>query len=283
MKKLIYIFLALWVFTSCEKYIDFDAEIKQPKLVVNGIINPDSTFDIHISRSLSVIDNSDLSIVENATVKILDQNGNVFETLVYEYNGRYKGTLSPNMNEDYSIEVTAPDFDMVTATTSIPNLVDLSQVDTLGVEDVNGYLELELTITFEDIPNESNFYMLEVYAADVVSGQVYLYPMYIRSDDITLGLDEGGYSEQVFFSDELFDGQEKTLVIYVEDTRGWDDHIEIRMKSITEDLERYARTLNAYQNNYGNPFAQPVQVFSNIEGGFGIFAGYQVSRKKISF
>ncbi|MCB9189590.1 MAG: DUF4249 domain-containing protein [Flavobacteriales bacterium] len=283
MRKLIYITLSILVLSSCEKYIDFDAEIKQPKLVVNGIINPDSTFDIHISRSLSVIDNADLSIVENATVKILDENGAVFETLVYEYNGHYKGVLSPNIDEDYSIEVSAPDFTMVTATTSIPNLVDLSNADTLGVEDVNGYKELQLTITFEDLANESNYYMLEVFAADIVSGQIYLNPMDIRSDDITLGLDENGYSAQVFFSDELFDGQEKTLVIYVEDTRDWDDYIEIRMTSITQDLERYARTLDAYDNNYGNPFAQPVQVFSNIEGGFGIFAGYQVSRKKISF
>ncbi len=268
---------------SCEKYIDFDEEIKQPKLVINGVINPDSTFDIHISRSLSVLDNADLSIVENATVNILSENGSVYETLAYDYEGHYLGTLQPENDEVYTVEVTAPNFDPVSATTHIPSLIDLSSVDTLGVEDVNGFQELQLTITFQDVPNESNFYMLEVYAADIVSGQIYLYPMTMRSDDVTLGLEEDGYSDQILFSDELFDGDQKTLIIYVEDTRDYDDYIEIRMTSITEDLQRYAITQNAYENNRGNPFAQPVQVYSNVEGGFGIFGGYQVSRKKISF
>ncbi|CAG5077753.1 DUF4249 domain-containing protein [Parvicella tangerina] len=283
MKNFVYILLISLSFISCEKYIDFDAEVKQPKLVINGIINPDSTFDIHISRSLSVIDNAELSIVEDATVNILDENGGVYETLSYYYDGHYLGVQKPMNNQRYSIEVATPGFEDVSSSTAIPNLVSLSDVDTLGVEDVDGFKELELTITFQDIANEENFYMLEVFAADLVSGQVYLNPMSMRSDDVTLGLDENGYDTQVFFSDELFDGETKTLVVYVEDTRDYDDYIEIRMTSITQELERYARTQNAYENNYGNPFAQPVQVYSNVEGGFGIFAGYQVSRKKITF
>lgn len=281
MKFFIYISAAVLLLTSCEKYIDFDTEVTEPKLVVNGVINPDSAFDIHISRSLSVIDNADLTIVEDATVTILDQNGAIYEILAYEYDGHYKGVLSPVHDEAYSIEVSAPEYETVTASTAIPSLVDLSNVDTLGVEDVNGYEELELTITFQDIPNESNYYMLEVYAADIVGGQIYLNPMYIRSDDVALGLED--YTDQVVFSDELFDGDERTVVIYVEDTRAWDDFIEVRMTSITQELERYVRSHTAYERNFGNPFSQPVQVFSNIEGGFGIFTGYQVSRKKITF
>lgn len=283
MKAIFYIAVILIGFSSCEKYIDFDEEIKQPKLVVNGIINPDSTFDIHISRSLSVIDGAELSVVENATVNILDGNGSLYESLVYDSNGHYLGTSMPQHNQTYSIEVTAPDFDPVSASTNIPDLIDLNTVDTMGVQDVNGFKELELTITFQDIPNEENYYMLEVYAADIINGQIFLNPMILRSDDVTLGLGQDGYSDQVFFSDELFDGTQKTLIIYVEDTRYYDDYIEIRLTSITQDLERYYRTLNAYNDTYGNPFAQPVQVFSNVDGGFGIFAGYEVSRKKITF
>lgn len=283
MKAIFYIAIILIGFSSCEKYIDFDEEIKQPKLVVNGIINPDSTFDIHISRSLSVIDGAELSVVENATVNILDENGSLYESLVYDSNGHYLGTSMPQHNQAYTIEVSAPDFDPVSASTNIPDLINLNSVDTMGVEDVNGLRELKLTITFQDLPNEENYYMLEVYAADIINGQIFLNPMFLRSDDVTLGLGQDGYSDQVFFSDELFDGTQKTLIIYVEDTRDYDDYIEVRLTSVTQDLERYYRTLNAYNDTYGNPFAQPVQVFSNVEGGFGIFAGYEVSRKKITF
>lgn len=269
--------------SSCEKYLDFDDEIKTSKLVINGVINPDSTFRVEISNSLSVIDKGDLEPVENAVVNIFDGSGALYETLIHDSDGYYLGSLKPLDNQQYTVEVSAPNFSSIRAQTSIPLLTSISSVDTLGVEDVDQYKELRLTIRFDDAANKVNYYRLEVFAADEINGEIFMGPLSMRSDDVTLGLEQGGYSHQINFSDELFDGQSVTLVVYVPDTRDYDDFLEIRLSSFSEELYRYSKTYAAYQNTFGNPFAQPVQVSNNVEGGFGLFAGYQLSRKKIAF
>ena len=43
------------------------------------------------------------------------------------------------------------------------------------------------------------------------------------------------------------------------------------LKNHSEDYYMYKKTFNVYQSVRGNPFAEPVQVFSNIENGYGIF------------
>jgi len=47
---------------------------------------------------------------------------------------------------------------------------------------------------------------------------------------------------------------------------------------VTEDFYRYQQSIRLQQENDGNPFAQPVQVFSNVQGGYGLFAGAAASQ-----
>ena len=44
-----------------------------------------------------------------------------------------------------------------------------------------------------------------------------------------------------------------------------------------EELNKYSRSLRLQRNTLGDPFAQPVQVYSNVESGLGIFAGLTTS------
>ena len=44
--------------------------------------------------------------------------------------------------------------------------------------------------------------------------------------------------------------------------------------SASEDYFRYKRTYSLQEESSGDPFAQPVNVYNNIENGFGIVAGY---------
>ena len=53
--------------------------------------------------------------------------------------------------------------------------------------------------------------------------------------------------------------------------------IRIYLHNISKSYYYYRTSLELYQNTSGNPFAQPVQVYSNIENGFGIFAGSQIT------
>jgi hypothetical protein len=66
---------------SCTKVEDIvDFPIKDPKLTLNCYFHPDSVWAFSVSRSLSVIDNANLSMVTDATVKLYENN-NLLATL----------------------------------------------------------------------------------------------------------------------------------------------------------------------------------------------------------
>ena len=57
---ILFIFLVPILF-SCEKVIPFTGEVTQPKIVVNSLFQSNRPSQVHISSSLSVIDNGTLS------------------------------------------------------------------------------------------------------------------------------------------------------------------------------------------------------------------------------
>ncbi len=48
---------------------------------------------------------------------------------------------------------------------------------------------------------------------------------------------------------------------------------KIEVISCSEAYYNYMKSITKYGMSLGNPFSQPVQVYSNINNGFGIFAG----------
>jgi len=84
------------------------------------------------------------------------------------------------------------------------------------------------------------------------------------------------------FTDLTFDGQSKTIDIAIntyeiEEKVEELDFFEIRIFNITRAAYLYNKSYDLYLNASGNPFAQPIQVYSNVNGGFGLFAGSQLN------
>jgi len=79
------------------------------------------------------------------------------------------------------------------------------------------------------------------------------------------------------FSDDFFNGQNYQLKITIMD---WDATLDkeyiIELLSLNKAGYLYRRSVEDYRNSKGDPFSEPVLIYSNIENGFGIFAGYAV-------
>ena len=58
---------------------------------------------------------------------------------------------------------------------------------------------------------------------------------------------------------------------------------EIRLVNTSEAYFNYLKSFNMYQRASGNPFATPVQVYSNVENGMGIFAGGTLTYWDVGF
>ena len=76
------------------------------------------------------------------------------------------------------------------------------------------------------------------------------------------------------FSDELFNGNIYNYTLEVEWNTQSGNILFANLYSIDRSLYLLNQSLRKYNQNFGNPFAQPVNVYSNIENGYGIFSSY---------
>jgi hypothetical protein len=90
-------------------------------------------------------------------------------------------------------------------------------------------------------------------------------------------------NDGILLSDILFNGKEfehsfKDLNGYV----GKETSSTVILRTISEDYYKYKTTLQQQNHLSGDPFAQPLNIYNNIENGFGVFAGYNESIYKYS-
>ena len=305
MKRLILISIILSSIISCEKIITFEGEDIVPKLVINSIFEKDSIFKVHVSNSKSIVGNGSISNISNASVLIKDINGNIIDSLIYGNNGFYIGQQKPNQITDYKLEVNHTNYSSVYSIDNLPSLITINNIDTNTIisNDFDDLEErIELTVSFDDPFGTQNFYLVESF----VSGPYgFIYnddTIWEANSDTTLQV-EMILTDEVFqnngnpkqnsgiFNDLLFDGQTKLLNLEISKSTISEkegkriivnsDHIKFYLHNISMDYYYYLTSLNLYNDRSGNPFAQPVQVFSNIENGFGIFAGAQISKMEL--
>ena len=297
MNRLLFLLSTTLAYISCEKVIPFDGDVNTPKLVINSIFQSDSSFKVHVSSSRSVIDTASFKNIDDAIVTIKDRNENIIETLNHVENGFYKGQTFPQENQTYILEVNHPNYANITASDSLPSPITINSVDTSTIIDpINGN-RLQISMNFDDPENTQNYYLIETYSVNE-------YLVIKNSDTTEYELDttkqfmvltdevfqNGGspWREQGLFNDLLFNGQNKTLELEIpndswsgsEDGYDWSYQtltLRLYLHNITLSYYYYRTSLELFQNASGNPFAQPVQVFSNVENGFGVFAGSQIS------
>jgi len=288
LKSIILFFLAIILF-SCEKIIPFTGDVTQPKIVVNSLFQSDNFWEVHVSSSLSVIDTGSLSNIENASVLILDNQNNLVEVLSHDSLGFYKGTTIPQAGQQYKIEVSAPGYVSINAEDQLPESINISNVDTSS-SSIGDNERMDISITFTDPINFSNYYRLEIeigliYEDDFGTMEYFEFPASMILEDPVFENYGGGPVTQGLFVDNSFNGEEKTIEIQIDNIiKEFDkadeleiDHIRLYLYNITEPTYLFSKSYQVYGNANGNPFAQPVQVFSNVTNGFGIFAGAQVN------
>jgi hypothetical protein len=293
LKKIIFhiatiLFLASLV--SCESIIEYDLPETDPKMVLNCYFNNDSVWEVKIYESKNILENDDYKFVPGASVEIADQNRTVYP-LTYIGFGKYISLNNdkPLIGSTYTISAVHPSYDDVSATSTLPTKVDILSIDTNSVT-LYGYPELESKISFLDPKNENNYYSLKlIYSsvtvfqydslfADTISSS---WPLYYYSNESQF-TDTWIYTaDGIVFSDELFDGKTYNLTIISEKPYLFNNEFETvisaelqyELESVSEEVFLYKKSLE--EQNFANydPFAQPVQVFNNITGGFGIFGG----------
>lgn len=301
MKNLILIISAILIFGSCEKIIDLDINEKERRIVANGIVTPDSLIKIQVSKSISIIeDERHLTYLSAATVKLYIDD-EYTEKMNYTKNGYFVSTDTALLGKKYSFDISYNEMIPVQGETQIPELVEITKLDTSYVTNsFDGYNEnyYEFTINFKDPGETQNFYFLAISTYEIMYDEFMNptdsveYYTYLESDDNLFGSYYNNFSlngiEGQAFSDERFNGNTysfKTRVsgYYYYDDPGYNTGHTYRvyLLSLSKDLYLHIVSYIKAQEVGGDPFSQPVQVFSNITDGLGLFSAYNISTKTV--
>jgi hypothetical protein len=152
-------------------------------------------------------------------------------------------------------------------------------------------------MNFNDPESSQNYYLIETYSvneylviknSDTTDYELDTTKQYMILTDEVFQNGGSPWREQGLFNDLLFNGQNKSLEIEIPNYNETGNEIgyqwsyktlslRLYLHNISKSYYYYRTSLELYQSASGNPFAQPVQVYSNIENGFGVFAGSQIN------
>lgn len=259
------------LFTSCESMLsDVDAPVSDPKLVVTAFLSPyDDTISISVRKSrplyVPTTGYSDpFPFVSDATVTISDGMNSL--NIPYSVaNGKYLFRVEDMPiipGKTYTLLVTTPDGYHAASHCTVPAetapVVEVTSIDTLNQ---GGTMAKKVSLRFRDLPGNGHFYRLSV-------GAFYKYEYNAEDFFSEVGFERG----MPFVSDKNKDGEYftfRTTEIYAYNTTN--DSLYISLLVTDENYYNYHRSFNTNQGD--NPFSEPSPVYSNIEGGLGVFAG----------
>ena len=276
MCKIIYIIsiaALLCFFSSCVKDADVKLPAVESKLVINSFISPqDTIIRVAVTLSQPLYNNSNAGQffnVSNASVLIND--GVNSKTLIYNSIENYYSIgisqLPIVVGTTYYLTVSTPDGKNITATTSIPNANSTLTFSSHYVNDPNQQdSTYSITTFWNDSPGTEDYYRVSYYEKQFYPGAI---------DTSYSILFSGNYS------DKDKDGTTLSDIFEVYKAYSIGNMGELYLIHATKEYYLYHTKLADAANSLG-PFTEPVQMYSNINGGYGIFAGFNQYKLPVS-
>ena len=322
-QKIIVLLPLIFVFTSCQKVIEFNGPVTDPIVVVNSLVSPNAVVKAQLSQSRFFLSNDTLfTMIDTATVSLY-VNGVMKEQLIHTTNGMFVGTYKPVVGDSIRLQVQVPGKKLIACSTSVvpQSLITLPMDTTSVLTGANNVIvsvtapkagsipafdtigtsigrKLKLVLRFTDDQVKRNYYRLVVYTKTYTGSKV--------TNDYTFSFDDvvsGNNSRDSIgpptslstnkfnvFSDDLFNGKEYALKFSVANNKEvylpgkipliTKRELYVDLQSISREYYLYLQTRsNARSNNF---FAEPVQVYTNINGGIGILGSYTTNLTKIN-
>lgn len=295
-KQIVSVILLLFVFfllPACvEMVTDIDFPDQDPKVVVYSFISPsDSATMVLLSWSVPIgssYDNTDIHFISDAQVKIKNQNGQ--EALL---------TFSPSRNiyrvsstqfpveadKTYYLEVDVPGQDLITASCYVPEAntsLRHEKTDTLA-EEWSDRMVVEFSFTDAQGSRE-RFYAPSAwrlvdrnpeYGTDTEPGRIEMSNVY--GGEYISNKDKEGQTflirtEAYIYRDDSWYAEQEP--------QQQPGGIVLLLLTTDEHYYRFHKDLASYAPD--NFFTEATLVYSNINGGLGVFAGLNRSELLIS-
>ncbi len=306
MQKIIfYCFLLLLI--SCTQVTEIALPEPSKLLVINAFFCTDSVWKIQISVPDKVSNPTPiLAGFEGATVELWEE-GISLGKLQPIGKGYYSlPNQKPKLGKHYTIQAAAVGYPTADAESYVPDSV-VNVIDA-GVDWNNAipttdpfigvYSVYPLHIDFVEPKGKGNFYYLAFYFYDSCSNGNRLYDK--KHWNIVAGNDPvidvvSKKIHYILFNDEKIEAKNYSLSMYVYDgsriemqnvcnAPNYENYIEYYcdFQNVSPEMYQFIASYYVQARNFTDPFAIYSNVYSNVTGGRGIFAGY-TSRQVLIF
>lgn len=261
---------------GCTSEVDIELPVAPAKLVVVSFISPEEkAVQVSVTRSRPLNATSSFNgpdPVTDAVVWLSDGADSV--NLALDYNKNYRTTAFPiRPGKTYFLRVTEPGGLKAFATCTVPvkickSLTTRIDSSTFGTPSEEGSYAAEAQ--WQDLPGEGDFYRTGM--------------MIIRSEPATPRiemLEPVEMADEPVAQDRQSDGRTwKKQSFNIAKYRTWQHdktlkYLHTFLYTCDRPYYEYHRSLFRFASNMGDPFSDPVKIYTNIEGGLGVFAAYR--------
>lgn len=312
MKQLLYLLLSGFFFSSCYKEINLSEYRTTPKMVINSSVSPDTVVMASVTRTWFYPETTPYVKLPHAKVELYINDQYIEQMqwkIVYNpKNSKQSDTLFisntvPAEGDKIKVIASTPEYGTATAEDIIPQRVPIRGVkynirkgDGIYQESYPDYYEIYYEVAFDELPEKNNYYLARVtkprrYGYENLFLEVtimeYIDPIFKEQNGILdsgLGFIGLNKDNGALFTDRNINGQTYTLHLK-EIALEWEsvNRRTISIYSLSESYYLYLLSLqkvggSTLEGGLGNiGFAEPLRVYSNVEGGTGILGGNQHS------
>jgi hypothetical protein len=297
--------ISILLIYGCEKDIDFGGKEPAPKMVVNAIINAQQDTNlIKISESVFDFSNQKPGVVKNPEIRLNvneKECRRLWPDTIIGVHAYYKFVSKLNIGDKIEFSAHTPKHGTVKGYDIVPaNTVEIKKIDhSWFVRDGRGYLRLYVTL--KDHPQERNFYRITARTkGDVVHPSIQepnniwaLKNIFIDDEMLfhnPTETEEKGNAANFYriFTDDLFQGKEYTLNIYIEEANAMNDtwidyarqYVKVEIHTLSEKLYQNLHSQELATGTADDVFSEPVKIYTNMQGGYGILGIYNVTGKE---
>jgi len=271
-------------FLACEKAYEVDLSNNHDQIVVNSFISNDSLIKLHLSISGSPFSNDIKNYsVDKAIIKLTDSNGELFDVNYIE-DGFYIASERATIEKKYYLSVQLDSLETIEASSIIPKNYSINLLEKKEVINSDGVKNLEISMTLE---NSVNKYLVIRHIVDkkVLS---------LAKDTVSYSDTIWIYGEDSIFDTQLPDYSVKKMIFsklendlnkikfysydgFIKESNLISGISKFEILSCSEDYYKYQKELQLYNwnsSNISSSIINSVSLYSNIEHGLGIFAGF---------
>ncbi len=287
------VFIFCFIFFSCEKEVTFNLKAPDDMLCLNCILEAgNDSVAIYITKVQSVENDTAFTPVANARIE-LTKDGQLLQGIFYRGKGKYLLKHKPEIGKKYEISVEVDGYNTLTAQTSVPLFPIANAIyepDTIyDVNWINGYRTVPKIVVDLKDTQKKDYYWFKMGVIIYPGGKAWgSYTSIFKTDNLLF--DEfNRYYDQDY--EPPFTNYEYIGALRMDDEVILNNGVQFSLSGlppltlfiINGDIhfdKYYKSSIKQFLTyRYDNlPVFEPVQLYSNITNGFGIFSSIAVSK-----